>query len=101
MLVRHVRSSAEAASDVNPHSPALSSSENLFGLTKLDELAEMHEGGVPGDAGHSMHVERHDDRRVILRKVVGIGSSIIRAPSVSLTNTGLSGGRAPAASDRF
>jgi len=101
MFVRHVRSSAEAAGDAIFSCPLCRVRENLFCLTKLDELAEMHEGRVPRDAGRPMHVECYDDHGVSLRKVVCIGSLIIRAHSVSLANTGLSGGRAWAASGRF
>src|ERR1700687_6129073 len=101
MFVRHVRSSAKAASDVILSCPLFQVRENLFGLTKLDELAEMHEGRVPTAAGRPMHVERHDEHRVSLRKVVCIGSSLIRASSLLAHEHWLFGRSASAASGRF
>ena len=40
--------------------------EDLVGLSILDELAEVKEGGAIGDTGGLLHVMRDDDDGIVL-----------------------------------
>src|SRR5215470_5398209 len=59
-------SSAEAAGDVVLRASVAWRSEDLVGVVKLDQLAEIHECGLVRDARRLLHVMRDDRDRVVL-----------------------------------
>src|SRR5713101_9379565 len=59
------RGSAEATRDVILGPPVLGIGEDRLGRGKLDELAEIHEGGKVRAARGLLHVVRHDGDAVI------------------------------------
>src|SRR6185312_539636 len=59
------RRSAETAGDVVLRALFARRGENLLGLVELDQFAEIHEGGLLGDAGGLLHVVSDDDDGVV------------------------------------
>src|SRR5687768_16974252 len=51
---------AESAGDVVLRAPVVRGREHLAGDVELDQLAEVHEGCVVGDARRLLHIVRHD-----------------------------------------
>src|ERR1700761_8231218 len=64
------RPSAEAAGDVILGPPIARRGEDLAGVVELDQLAEIHEGGLVGDARRLLHVMGHDRDRVVLGELL-------------------------------
>src|SRR3954451_8793951 len=63
-------SSAEPAGDVILRAPIGRRREDLAGVVELDQLAEIHEGGLVGDAGRLLHVVSDDRDRVVLGELL-------------------------------
>src|ERR1700730_15985749 len=61
-------SSAEPAGDVVLGASIARRGENLVGLVELDQLAEIHEGGLVRDARRLLHVMGDDGDGVVLRQ---------------------------------
>src|SRR5882724_10270341 len=59
-------SSAESAGDVVLRASIARRGEELAGVVELDQFAEIHEGGLVGDAGGLLHVVGDDRDRVVL-----------------------------------
>src|SRR3954447_22514576 len=77
---------AEPASDVVLGASIARRGENLVGLAELDQFAQIHEGGLVGDARGLLHVVRDDGDGVVLRQFrdtfldLGGGNRIERRP---------------------
>src|SRR5581483_5659284 len=69
LISRSLRS-AEAASYVILGALFARLGENLVGVVELDELAEIHEGGIFGDARRLLHAMGDDDDRVVVGQFV-------------------------------
>src|SRR6266705_5271249 len=65
-----VISSAEPAGDVVLRASIARRGEDLAGLVELDQLAEIHEGGLVGDARGLLHVMGDDRDRVALGQLL-------------------------------
>src|SRR4051794_13467502 len=63
-------SSTEPAGDVVLGASIARRGENLVGFVELDQLAEIHEGGLVGDARRLLHVMGDDGDGVILRQLL-------------------------------
>src|ERR1700733_2546337 len=61
-------SSAEPAGDVVLRAPIARRRENLVGVVEFDQIAEIHEGGLVGDARGLLHVVGDDRDGVVLRQ---------------------------------
>src|SRR3954452_23064903 len=61
---------AEPAGDVILRAPVGRRREDLAGVVELDQLAEIHEGGLVGDARRLLHVVGDDSDRVILGQLL-------------------------------
>src|SRR4051794_15843599 len=60
--------SAEPAGDIVLRAPVARRGKNPIGVVELDQLAEIHEGGLVGDAGGLLHVMGDNGDGVILRQ---------------------------------
>src|SRR6202162_3275025 len=63
-------SSAEPAGDVVLGAAIARRGEDLVGFVEFDQLAEIHEGGLVGDARRLLHVMGDDSDGVVLRKLL-------------------------------
>src|SRR3569833_111058 len=61
---------AEPAGDVILRAPVGRRREDLAGIVELDQLAEIHEGGLVGDARRLLHVVGDDRVRVVLGQLL-------------------------------
>src|SRR3954468_8366786 len=61
---------AEPAGDVVLGSSIARRGENLVGVVELDQFAEIHEGGLVGDARRLLHVMGNDGDGVVLRQLL-------------------------------
>src|SRR5829696_8440432 len=62
--------SAEPAGDVVLGAPVARRCKILVGVVELDQFAEIHEGGLVGDARRLLHVMGDDSDGVILRQLL-------------------------------
>src|SRR6202140_1218005 len=63
-----ILSSTEPAGDVILRASIARRRENLVGVVEFDQFAEIHEGGLVGDARGLLHVVGDDRNRVVLRQ---------------------------------
>src|ERR1700730_500773 len=63
-----ILSSTEPAGDVILRASIARRRENLGGVVEFDQFADIHEGGLVGDARGVLHVVRDDRNRVVLRQ---------------------------------
>src|SRR6202166_72601 len=63
-------SSAEPAGNVVLGASIARRGEDLVGFVEFDQLAEIHEGGLVGDARRLLHVMGDDSDGVVLRKLL-------------------------------